>query len=91
MPSDEADDLVLFRDVRIIRATPPALLCGIGDKSVWLLRSQISGKLWRTGDRGNLFIRRGAARDRRLMGPDAATDSSLVPSLPLVFDAHHAD
>jgi hypothetical protein len=38
-------DLVPFQDVRVSRSTAPALLCGIGEKSVWLLRWHISGKL----------------------------------------------
>jgi hypothetical protein len=82
MATDDVDDLVLFQDVRIIRTTAPALLCRIGDKSVWLPRLHISGKLWCTGDRGKLFIRRWVARDRHLMAPDgAATASSSAPSL----------
>ena len=104
MPTNDADDLVPFQDVRIIRATAPALLCQIGDKRVWLPRLHLSGKLWCTGDRGKLFIRRWVARDRGLIGPDgAATVSSVVPSisprhLPVQRrlvrrdpSAHHAD
>src|SRR5216117_1064409 len=53
MATDNADDLVPFQD---IRSTAPALLCRIGEKSVWLPRGHISGKLWGTGDRGKLFI-----------------------------------
>jgi len=67
MAMDNADDLVPFRDVRVIRSTAPALLCRIGEKSVWLPRQHISGKLWCTGDRGKLFIRRWIARDRNLI------------------------
>ena len=79
MHTHDADDLVLFPDVRVVRSTAPALLCRIGDRSVWLPRLHISGKLWCTGDRGKLFIRRWVARDRCLMGPDGeATLSSLV-------------
>jgi hypothetical protein len=70
MRTNDADDLVLFPDVRVVRSTAPALLCRIGDRSVWLPRLHISGKLWCTGDRGKLFIRRWVARDRRLIGPD---------------------
>ena len=61
------DDLVAFQDVSVISATAPALLCRIGEKSVWLPRQHISGKLWCTGDRGKLFIRRWIARDRNLI------------------------
>ena len=32
-----SEDLVLFQDVRVIRTTPPALLCQIGTKTVSLL------------------------------------------------------
>ena len=74
MAVDDADDFVPFQDVRVIRSTAPALLCGIRDKRVWLSRAHISGKLWCTGDRGTLFIRRWVARDRCLIdppGPDA--------------------
>jgi hypothetical protein len=67
MATDDADDLVSFQDVRVIRAAASALLCRIGDRSVWLPRQHISGKLWCTGDRGKLFIRRGLARDRQLI------------------------
>ena len=67
MATENADDLVPFKDVRVIRSTAPALLCRIGEKSVWLPRWHISGKLWCTGDRGKLFIRRWVARDRNLI------------------------
>ena len=80
MAKDDADDLVLFEDVRVLRSTAPALLCRIGEKSVWLPRLHISGKLWCTGDRGKLFIRRWVALDRRLIGPTpGAAILSLVP------------
>ena len=80
MANDDADGLVPFLDVRVLRSTPPALLCRIGDKSVWLPRLHISGKLWCTGDRGKLFIRRWVARDRGLIGPSPETMIlSLVP------------
>ena len=64
----DADDLVPFRDVLVIRSTAPALLCRIGARRLWLLRSQISGKLWRTGDRGRLFVRRSVVVDQGLEG-----------------------
>ena len=63
---DVVDDLVQFQDVHVIAATAPALRCRIGDKCVWLPRSQISGKLWCTGDRGKLLIPRWVARDLHL-------------------------
>lgn len=77
MSASDDDDLVPFHDVRVISATAPALLCRIGRRSVWLPRSHISGKLWCTGDRGKLFIRRWVARDRHLIDLDGA--ASLAP------------
>jgi hypothetical protein len=80
--TNDVDELVLFPDVRIVKSTAPALLCRIGDKDVWLPRLHVSGKLWCTGDRGKLFIRRWVARDRRLIGPRAvATVSSITVPL----------
>ena len=64
-------DLVQFQDVQVIAATVAALRCRIGEKCVWLPRSQISGKLWCTGDRGKLLIPRWVARDLHLMKDDA--------------------
>ena len=72
MVVEDADDLVPFQNVRVIRSTAPALLCEIGDRRVWLPRGHISGKLWCTGDRGKLFIRRWVAQDRHLIGPHGA-------------------
>jgi hypothetical protein len=80
MAVDDADDLVQFQDVRVIRSTAPALLCGIGGRSVWLPRRHISGKLWCTGDRGKLFIRRRVARDRHLIDLHGMAIQSLAPS-----------
>ena len=67
MVEDDADDLVPFQDVRVIRSTAPALFCRVGGKRVWLPRGHISGRLWCPGDRGKLSIRRWIARDRRLI------------------------
>ena len=83
MTTDDADDLVPFLDVRVIRSTAPALLCRIGEKNVWLPRGHISGRLWCTGDRGKLFIRRWVARDRQLIdlhGVPIAAPSSITPA-----------
>ena len=81
MAMDDADDLVTFPDVRVIRSTAPALLCRVGDRNVWLQRGHITGKLWCTGDRGKLFIRRWVALDRHLMDPPRTVAVlSLVPS-----------
>ena len=88
MAPDNADDLVPFQDVRVIRSTAPALLCRIGERSVWLPRGHISGRLWCTGDRGKLFIRRWVTRDRHLIDLHGAAIASptrvpLRSSLPL--------
>jgi hypothetical protein len=72
MPIADLEDLVMFRDVDIIAATAPALLCRIQGKRVWLPRSQVSGKLWCAGDRGKLYIPRRVARDRDLIPPAVA-------------------
>ena len=80
MATDDADDLVLFQDVRVISSTASALFFQIGDRSVWLPRWHIAGKLWCTGDRGKLFIRRWVALDRHLMDPPRTVPVlSLVP------------
>jgi hypothetical protein len=84
MARENADDLVPFLNVTVIRSTVPALLCRIGEKSVWLPRGHISGKLWCVGDRGKLFIRRWVARDRHLIDPHGAVIASpaVSPSPP---------
>ena len=87
MATDDADDLVTFRDVRVIRSTAPALLCRIGNRSVWLPRWHVSGKLSCTGDRGKLLIRRWVARERHLIDLDGAAiappeTATLRPPVP---------
>ena len=77
MAAEEADELVPFLDVRVIRSTARALFCRIGDRSVWLPRWHISGRLWCAGDRGKLFIRRWVARDRNLI--DLKPDPIALP------------
>lgn len=67
METDDADALVMFLDVTLVRSTVPALLFRIGHRTVWLSRSDVSGKLWRAGDRGKLFVRRSRAHDRQLI------------------------
>ena len=96
MATDTDDDLVAFSDVRVIRSTAPALLCRIGDRSVWLPRGHISGMLWCAGDRGKLFIRRWIARDRRLIDFDELGMPALAPvvarsSLPFSLDLARRD
>lgn len=103
MTVDDADDLVAFQDVRVIRSVAPALLCRIGERNVWLSRGHIAGKLWCTGDRGKLFIRRWVARDQHLIDLHGVAIASPVRSTPrlgppvplrLVLrdrDTHHAD
>jgi hypothetical protein len=84
MHTDDADDLVLFHDVRVIRSTAPALYCRVGAKTVWLPRRHISGRLWCRGDRGELRIRRWLARDRYLIDLDgvAIAPPGRVSRLP---------
>ncbi|MFN8545270.1 MAG: hypothetical protein U0807_13835 [Candidatus Binatia bacterium] len=83
MTVDDADALVAFPDVRIIRSMPQSLLCGIGDRQVWLPRRHVSGKFLCAGDRGTLRIRRWVARDRRLVDPDRS-DPVVSGTLRLV-------
>jgi hypothetical protein len=94
MATEDADELVRFQDVRVIRSTAPALFCRVGDRNVWLPRAHISGKLWCTGDRGSLFIRRWVARDRHLIDlPEASgpplPESRLPGELHLVRGERH--
>ena len=80
---DDGDDLVTFRNVRIISATASSLFCGIAGRNVWLPRRHVSGRLCCLGDRGTLLIRRWVARDRKLIHPLAvAPDPPLGPSMP---------
>jgi len=72
MREGNADDLVAFRNVRVVSSTAPALFCAVGDKRVWLPRRHISGHLVCRGDRGTLRIRRWVAVDRQLTIPDTA-------------------
>jgi hypothetical protein len=81
MPTDDADDLVPFQDVRVIETTGQALFCRIGTRTIWLPRRHISGKLWCTGDRGKLFVRRWLARDRQLIDQRGEPISPLAPSI----------
>jgi len=89
MATESVDDLVPFQDVRVIKSTAPALFCRIGEKSVWLPRWHISGKLWCTGDRGKLFIRRWVARDRKLIDAQGEAIRSPTPSLSRLPVALH--
>ena len=82
MRTEDADELVSFADVRVIRSTAPALLCRIAGRSVWLPRGHISGKLWCAGDRGRLFIRRWVARDRHLIDIHGGAISPLAFAPP---------
>jgi hypothetical protein len=83
MDMDDGDELVPFHDVRVVRATAPALLCRIAARCVWLPRGHIVGKLCCTGDRGTLFIRRWVARDRHLIDLDGMAIQSPTPSRSL--------
>jgi len=77
MVSEDADELVLFSDVRVMASTGGALLCRISGKDVWLPRWHVSGKLWRVGDRGKLFVRRWVASERNLAAPHRPSLASL--------------
>jgi len=81
MPTDDANDLVEFQDVRVIETSGPALLCRIGNRTVWLSRRHISGKLWCSGDRGKLFVRRWLARDLQLIDQRGEQISPLASSI----------
>ena len=81
MGMDDGDELVPFPDVRVIRASAPALLCRIAARCVWLPRGHIVGKLCCTGDRGTLFVRRWVARDRNLLDLDGM--AIQAPQLPI--------
>ena len=81
MPTDDANDLVEFQDVRVIETSGPAQLCRIGNRTVWLSRRHISGKLWCSGDRGKLFVRRWLARDLQLIDQRGAPILPLAPSI----------
>jgi hypothetical protein len=89
MAQHHADDLIAFEDVKVVRSTAAALFCRIGRKSVWLPRGHISGRLWCTGDRGRLFIRRWVARDRSLVDAQGVPVRSPVLSLPRLPAALH--
>ncbi len=65
----DADELLSFTGVRVLRATAGALRCLIGDKRVWLPRQHIKGALLCRGDSGTLLVRRWIALDRRLAIP----------------------
>ena len=69
MSQGDADELLTFRGVRVLKATAGALRCLIGDRRVWLPRHHIKGALVRRGDMGTLFVRRWIALDRRLAIP----------------------
>lgn len=80
MATIDPDDFLLFKDVRVLRSTAPALLCRIAGKTVWLPRRHIAGNLWCAGDRGKLSIRRWIALDRQLIHPPGTVAVlSLVP------------
>jgi len=69
MPLGDADELLRFTGVRVLRATAGALRCLIGERRVWLPRHHIRGTLLRRGDSGTLLVRRWIALDRGLTIP----------------------
>jgi len=72
--ASDGDEMVRFTDARVIRTTPPALLCAVAGKEVWIPRRHVSGKLWCAGDRGTLFLPRSLARDLALLPPQRTAD-----------------
>ena len=84
MRTENADDLVAFHHVRVIRAAALSLFCAIADKRVWLPRQHIKGHLWKRGDRGTLQIRRWVARERHLNDPNHKSAFAIVAALSAV-------
>ncbi|MGH7342771.1 MAG: hypothetical protein ACREKH_19990 [Candidatus Rokuibacteriota bacterium] len=82
MSVDDGDEFVAFQDVMVVRSTPPALLCSIAGREMWLPRMHIAGKLWCAGDRGKLLVRRWVARDRQLIVPLERVPLRSVPDDP---------
>jgi hypothetical protein len=83
MATEDADELVAFQNVRLIGSTAQALFCQIGKRRVWLPRRHTSGKLYGTGDLGQLLIRRWVACDRHLLGLlDRGAPPSITPIAP---------
>ena len=92
MTAPDADELIPFQDVRILNTTASALLCGSG-RSVSGFPVHASGKLWCTGDRGKLFVRRWVARDRGLIDtlePVAPSDGEPAGAPKPTRDILHA-
>ena len=81
MATYNADDLVVFSNVRVIKSTAGDLFCRIGARSVWLPRRHVSGNLRGAGDSGKLLVRRWVARDRHLIDTHGAATSSLPSSI----------
>lgn len=80
MAASDIDDLVAFHAVRVVRTTATALLCAIGERTVWLPREHVTGRLFSRGDRGTLLVRRWVALDRRLAMPRPA--AARAPGSP---------
>jgi hypothetical protein len=79
MHDQDADELITFRNVAVVRATSTALFCSIEGRAVWLPRGLAHGKLRQKGDRGTLRIRRSAAAARDLVPPLASTLDTEIP------------
>ena len=87
MATSDGDELVPFQDVRVVRSTVAALLCRIGDRSMWLPRGHISGMLWVSvaaavgATLGGLFLS---------LGLDWPSGATVVLVLGLAFFASQA-
>ena len=69
MRDGDADELLVFEQVRVLNVTSGAMRCLIGDKRVWLPREHVDGALRCRGDSGRLLVRRWVAIDRKLTLP----------------------
>jgi hypothetical protein len=85
MSTEDADELVAYPHVRVLKSSAGALYCLIGDKRIWLPREHIKGRLWSRGDVGTLLVRRWIALDRHLAEPDEAPAVRLACQ-PLACD-----
>ncbi len=82
MVAKNADEFVVFQNVKLIGSTAQSLFCQIGDQRVWLPRRHTRGKLYGTGDRGQLLIRRWVACDRHLL--DLLDRGTAPPIAPFI-------
>ncbi len=79
MHDGDADELVVYEQVRVLNVTSGAMRCLIGGKCVWLPREHISGTLRCRGDGGRLLVRRWVAIDRKLALPPPVVQLTCRP------------